>query len=70
MYHEIVSSGATGGTQRNLADFTADMNAIKARVDTNSLDCVTFNEWVNNTGLASSASAGYVGLIKYGLTGG
>lgn len=72
MYHEIVSSGATGGTQRNLADFTADMNAIKARVDSNSLDCVTFNEWVNNTGLASSTGAltgiSFSGLSSSGIS--
>lgn len=68
MYHEIVASGASAGTQRNLSDFTADMDAVKTRVDAGTLDCVTFNEWAANTGLSDAPQSESSGLTSSGLT--
>jgi len=64
MYHEILNSGAAGGTQRNLADFTTEMTSLKALVDSNLVDVVTFSDWAENTGLISTAG------VTTGITGG
>ena len=44
MYHDIVASGASGNTERNLSDFTADMAALDVYVQAGTIDVVTVSQ--------------------------
>lgn len=44
MYHEILSTGASGATQRNFSDFQRDMEYVAAKRDAGLLDVVTVSD--------------------------
>lgn len=52
MYHKIVTSGATGGEQRNLADFLAEMTHVRDLVAAGKLCDVTASEFIETQGIA------------------